>query len=159
MQGKRLVLANTEQLHDRIAQLEAALFHAHRATSSEVHPLLQADFIDGGSATAKVKLEPSPSTGDVSPDQSHLTDGTSTGTGKDGASRHSSAVLRTPDHQERNRPQSARMAVESLLLGEDNANAGTKGGSEWAGVNAAPALLVCLLLRPRAASFSSCANS
>lgn len=59
MTGKRLVLASTQQLHERVrslpthltpqmALLEAALFQAHSLTSSEQHPLLTQAFLDIG---------------------------------------------------------------------------------------------------------------
>lgn len=78
MQGKRLVLASTEQLHDRvspaevhlrclrwwrveaiannllmwqIAQLETALFQSHGKISGAPHPLLAPEFLDGGFAS------------------------------------------------------------------------------------------------------------
>ncbi|GMK58328.1 hypothetical protein CspeluHIS016_0503600 [Cutaneotrichosporon spelunceum] len=51
MQGKRLVLASTEQLHERIAQLETALSKAHGLVSSVQHPLLAPEFLDGGFAS------------------------------------------------------------------------------------------------------------
>lgn len=127
MQGKRLVLKDTEQLHERIAQLESALSQAHRATSSGTHPLLLADYLDGGKATKPGPTQ-SPS-GNLS-DNSPRIDGLSPGQG----SSHDSTILRTPADR--------RMAVESLLIGQDNVDKGDKGHGEWVGENAAPALIV-----------------
>ncbi|KLT39007.1 hypothetical protein CC85DRAFT_251975 [Cutaneotrichosporon oleaginosum] len=62
MQGKRLVLASTEQLHERIAQLETALFQVNSKVSAAPHPLLAPEFLDGGFAS-----QPQPSTSYVQP--------------------------------------------------------------------------------------------
>ena len=68
MQGKRLVLASTEQLHERISELEAALAQAHRRVSTSTsHPLLSTAHLDGG-LTVKASQSPShPSSQDHSP--------------------------------------------------------------------------------------------
>lgn len=42
--GKRMILADTEELHQRIAELEGALQRSHAQQSDEVHPLLLDSF-------------------------------------------------------------------------------------------------------------------
>lgn len=137
MQGKRLVLASTEQLHERITELEAALAQAHRTNAnSSPHPLLKADHPDGGGAA------------DASPHGRNSvkteTDEVRTLSPAQRSSSNGSYTLRTPVLQmdsivERNQ---GRMAVESLLIDESQVGAEAKKEDDWAGENAAPALIV-----------------
>jgi hypothetical protein len=129
MQGKRLVLASTEQLHDRIAQLETALFQAHSRSSTDHHPLLAPEYLDGGFAS----LPPPQPAGSSSPAPALEADTTKS---------PSSFTLHTP-HMLADRSNSqGRMAVESLLLSDDAAAPEGKREDEWVGENAAPAMIV-----------------
>lgn len=157
MQGKRLVLASTEQLHERIAQLEAALSTAHAQTSSTAHPLLAPEYLDGGfasipppanppSASAKTETPPQPAVTMLlsSPADGPQSAGSSKLTHERGASEATSYQLLTPapDTVDSLSGSSGRMAVKSLLLSEDVADAEGKKEATWASVNAAPALIV-----------------
>lgn len=144
MQGKRLVLASTEQLHERIAQLEAALSQSHSKTNSTLHPLLAPQYLDGGfvnnppppidQTLQSLKPSSSPptlvqpiSTAEHSPK---------------GRSSVSSFTLLTPSLPTENGAPQDRMAVESLLLDGEKAATEGKREDEWVGENAAPAMIV-----------------
>ncbi|KAK8858908.1 hypothetical protein IAR55_003139 [Kwoniella newhampshirensis] len=139
MQGKRLVLASTEQLHERIAQLESALFQSHGKTNSTNHPLLAPEYLDGGFAslpapTRASPLTQSPQSGSNNQVEPHRSP-------KDASSVSSILVATPPTSVERSSSQ-GRMAVESLLLTEDAAVPEGKREDEWAGENAAPAMII-----------------
>lgn len=145
MQGKRLVLASTEQLHERISELEAALAQAHRRDSTSTsHPLLSTAHLDGG-LTVKASQSPShPSSQDHSPGKLGNQDVHRLSPDQRSSSR-SSFILQTPQQAlggfvdvERR----SRMAVESLLIDEDSVGTEGKKGDQWVGENAAPALIV-----------------
>ncbi|KAL7420726.1 hypothetical protein Q5752_004677 [Cryptotrichosporon argae] len=128
MQGKRLVLASTEQLHDRIAQLETALFQTQSKLGDGPHPLLAPQYLDGGFAA----LDSSPTQPSLSPlvpkepalDESN------------NASSSSSTSLPTP-----RLGSSGRIPLASLLLAEDVV-APEKREDEWVGENGAPAMML-----------------
>lgn len=79
MVGKRLVLASTEQLHERVRRfrhvavplirqislLESALFKAHSSTGAGPHPLLSADFLDIGYVPVSPRTGPTIGVDDV----------------------------------------------------------------------------------------------
>ncbi|WWC62951.1 uncharacterized protein I303_105549 [Kwoniella dejecticola CBS 10117] len=136
MQGKRLVLASTEQLHERIAQLESALFQSHSRTHTKHHPLLAPEYLDGGFAS----LPPPPPLvlrDSLGPDHSPKS---GSGSGKEHSS-NSSMILATPQLSAERSSSQGRMAVESLLT-EDAAAPEGKREDEWAGENAAPAMII-----------------
>ncbi|WVR06651.1 hypothetical protein IAU60_003683 [Kwoniella sp. DSM 27419] len=139
MQGKRLVLASTEQLHERIAHLETALHQVHSKVSSTHHPLLAPEYLDGGFASL-----PPPQL-QQSPDNHSPTSGSNShpelSRSPKGISSASSLILATPQMTERSSSQ-GRMAVESLLLTEESAAPEGKREDEWAGENAAPAMII-----------------
>ncbi|KAL1409129.1 hypothetical protein Q8F55_005956 [Vanrija albida] len=127
MQGKRLVLASTEQLHDRIAQLEAALFQTNKQVSSTHHPLLAPQYLDGGFAS----VDPPPGYERGAADLAGES-------GRPDAARRSSSQtsysVGTPRTQ-----SSHRMAVESLLLSDDVV---ARRENEWVSDNAPPAQIL-----------------
>ncbi|ORY31844.1 hypothetical protein BCR39DRAFT_465430 [Naematelia encephala] len=138
MQGKRLVLASTEQLHERIAQLESALVKAHSSSHSGPHPLLAAEYLDGGFASmptppGQSQLQPSHSPPSLADGHFHSP--------KDRYS-DSSFTLATPHLSADRSSSQGRMAVESLLLTDDQAAPEGKREDDWVGENAAPALIV-----------------
>ncbi|WWC88327.1 uncharacterized protein L201_003236 [Kwoniella dendrophila CBS 6074] len=137
MQGKRLVLASTEQLHERIAQLESALFQSHGKTSAVHHPLLAPEYLDGGFASLP---PPPPLVQDESIDKSPKSGSHSNRSAKDHSSA-SSLILATPQLSAERSSSQGRMAVESLLT-EDSAAPEGKREDEWAGENAAPAMII-----------------
>ncbi|KAK4686463.1 hypothetical protein P7C73_g3669, partial [Tremellales sp. Uapishka_1] len=124
MQGKRLVLASTEQLHERISLLETALFQSHSKLTPEHHPLLAPEYLDGGFASVSHTTSPPVDRSLSSP--------------KDRSSV-SSVTLVTPQLSVSSQ---GRMAVESLLVNVDTVAADGKREDEWAGENAAPAMIV-----------------
>ncbi|ORX37085.1 hypothetical protein BD324DRAFT_424910 [Kockovaella imperatae] len=139
MQGKRLVLASTEELHDRIAQLETALAHSHSQTADTTHPLLAPQFLDGGfvNATPPPDLEspkrnslPLTARLPVSGEHSPLTRGSD-----------ASFTIQTPQPENDRGASQGRMAVQSLLSDDTAASEGKKE-LEWVGANAAPALMM-----------------
>ncbi|WVF69093.1 hypothetical protein IAT40_003867 [Kwoniella sp. CBS 6097] len=141
MQGKRLVLASTEQLHERIAQLESALFQSHGKTASGHHPLLAPEYLDGGFASLppppplqQSPVNHSPKSGSNSNADIHRS--------PHGPSSASSLILATPQLSAERGSSQGRMAVESLLLTEDAAAPEGKREDEWAGENAAPAMII-----------------
>lgn len=159
MQGKRLVLASTEQLHERvrfpfhhkwladgkIAQLEAALSQAHSKSAQSSHPLLAPQYLDGGFASQPAlamddtlqSLKPSLSPpGDLKPN------GHDDNVSPIGRSSASSFTILTPKMSAERSSPNTRMAVESLLLDGDKATAEGRREEEWVGENAAPALIV-----------------
>lgn len=136
MNGKRLVLASTKQLHERIQQLEAALLQAHRATSSSTHPLLAPEYLDGGFASL--------------PNENTDGKGEETKSPKpplpEGSPIHAMSspifTVATPiSSAPANLPPSRRIAVQSLLTEASSAPEG-KREDEWAGENAAPAMII-----------------
>lgn len=140
MQGKRLVLASTEQLHERITELETALAHAHQQSAAATfnpHPLLSADHIDGASIQKTPPL-----------DHGNLKIEKDDGRIRSPAQQSSSSgsyvvhtpILRAESFGERH--QQGRMAVESLLIDENQVGMEGKKDNDWAGENAAPALIV-----------------
>lgn len=139
MNGKRLVLASTKQLHERIQQLEAALLQAHRSTTSSTHPLLAPEYLDGGfasfpNANADNKGEETKSS--KSP-KSPLPEGSPIH-----AMSTPSFTVATPlSSAPANLPPSRRIAVQSLLTEASSAPEG-KREDEWAGENAAPAMII-----------------
>nr|XP_019013097.1 uncharacterized protein I206_02594 [Kwoniella pini CBS 10737]OCF51878.1 hypothetical protein I206_02594 [Kwoniella pini CBS 10737] len=136
MQGKRLVLASTEQLHERVAQLESALFQSHSRISTKHHPLLAPEYLDGGFAS----LPPPPPL--VQQDSRGLTHSPKSGSGSGKEhSPNSSMILATPQLSAERSSSQGRMAVESLLT-EDAAAPEGKREDEWAGENAAPAMII-----------------
>ncbi|WVQ96589.1 hypothetical protein IAU59_003694 [Kwoniella sp. CBS 9459] len=141
MQGKRLVLASTEQLHDRIAQLESALFQSHGKTASGHHPLLAPEYLDGGFASL-----PPPPPIQQSPGNHSTKSGSNSNAdlhrSPHGPSSASSLILATPQLSAERGSSQGRMAVESLLLTEDAAAPEGKREDEWAGENAAPAMII-----------------
>ncbi|WRT68127.1 uncharacterized protein IL334_005102 [Kwoniella shivajii] len=139
MQGKRLVLASTEQLHERIAQLESALFKSHGKTHPTHHPLLAPEYLDGGFASLPPPppLQQSPPSGN----QSHSPKSGSLNRSPKGPSSASSLILATPQLSAERSSNQGRMAVESLLT-EDAAAPEGKREDEWAGENAAPAMII-----------------
>ncbi|WWD18802.1 hypothetical protein CI109_103257 [Kwoniella shandongensis] len=140
MQGKRLVLASTEQLHERIAQLESALFQSHSKTTTGHHPLLAPEYLDGGFASLPAPPRQSPMS--HSPGSgSNLLQPEPQRSPKD-ASSASSIVIATPPTSVDRSSSQGRMAVESLLLTEDAAAPEGKREDEWAGENAAPAMII-----------------
>ncbi|WVQ73524.1 hypothetical protein IAR50_003098 [Cryptococcus sp. DSM 104548] len=156
MQGKRLVLASTEQLHERISQLEQALAQTHRSAvgGTTYHPLLAPQYLDGGFASV---TEPHDVTIDVSaPTQppSFSPNSSQNGLGQNSPKNASSAASFTlatpllgPDKRSN---RSSRMAVESLLS-EDSAVPEGKREDEWAGENAAPAMIIGTVGKPESA--------
>ncbi|EIW67603.1 hypothetical protein TREMEDRAFT_33487 [Tremella mesenterica DSM 1558] len=154
MQGKRLVLASTEQLHERIAQLEAALFQAHSALSTKSHPLLAPQYLDGGFADPNLS-PPREEVVYTPPAHVHTTE-THPISPKGAASTTSASsyALVTPEltansvtqlgllGEKEHGPTQSRMAVESLLLSHATAAPEGKREDEWAGENAAPAMIV-----------------
>ncbi len=157
MQGKRLVLASTEQLHERvgcfvilsqhnrsclqISQLEAALFQANGGKeASSIHPLLAPEYLDGGFAALSPPSDymlnsvPSPKR------RRSTVDHDMSGSPKESST--SSYTLATPDLTNDRPASQGRMAVESLLLSEDAAAPEGKKEDEWVGENAAPAMIV-----------------
>ncbi|WVW85067.1 hypothetical protein I302_107103 [Kwoniella bestiolae CBS 10118] len=148
MQGKRLVLASTEQLHERIAQLESALFQSHGKTSANHHPLLAPEYLDGGFASLPPpppllqndSLDQSPQSGSHSHSHSH-SNGDAINRSPKGPSSASSLILATPQMSAERSSSQGRMAVESLLT-EDAAAPEGKREDEWAGENAAPAMII-----------------
>ncbi|WWD05220.1 hypothetical protein V865_003293 [Kwoniella europaea PYCC6329] len=146
MQGKRLVLASTEQLHERIAQLESALFQSHGRTSTGHHPLLAPEYLDGGFASLP---PPPPLVQNDSLDNSHSpksgshshSNGDAHNRSPKGPSSASSLILATPQLSAERSSSQGRMAVESLLT-EDAAAPEGKREDEWAGENAAPAMII-----------------
>lgn len=138
MQGKRLVLASTEQLHERISELEAALAKAHRqvSLSTSVHPLLSAQHLDGG--TGKVSSSPSTRDGPRSSEDKVSP--------MPRSSSQTSFTLLTPQPFTTlgHRVQQGQMAAESLLIDEQNVGVEGKKEDAWVGENAAPALIVRL---------------
>ncbi|OCF44315.1 hypothetical protein I317_01760 [Kwoniella heveanensis CBS 569] len=139
MQGKRLVLASTEQLHERIAQLESALFQSHGKTATGHHPLLAPEYLDGGFASLPPPLQQSPI--DHSP-KSGTNSNADIHRSPHGPSSASSLILATPQLSAERGSSQGRMAVESLLLTEDAAAPEGKREDEWAGENAAPAMII-----------------
>jgi len=144
MQGKRLVISGTTELHERaspivsdvqhhanqqIAKLEAALASTHSQLSTGTHPLLGPEHLDGGSSSISPPHQaPALSHSDSSPD-----------------THPSSLRVLTPVTSITDHGSHPRMAVESLLLSDDIASEGRKD-AEWVGENAAPAFIVCPLL-------------
>ena len=144
MQGKRLVISGTTELHERvspiclvvqqyadqqIAKLEAALASTHSQLSTGTHPLLGPEHLDGGSSSiSPPHRAPALSHSDSSPD-----------------THPSSLRVVTPVTSITEHGSHPRMAVESLLLSDDIASEGRKD-AEWVGENAAPAFIVCPLL-------------
>lgn len=150
MQGKRLVLASTEQLHERIAQLEAALQTAHSQVSSSPHQLLGPEYLDGGfaglpaaqTASAAATTTPTHTAPHISPGVPASTLDPGSRAHERGSSVASSFQLLTPDATDGKTGSTGRMAVKSLLLSEDVADAEGKKPDEWTSVNAAPAMIV-----------------
>ncbi|ODO00034.1 hypothetical protein I350_06657 [Cryptococcus amylolentus CBS 6273] len=152
MQGKRLVLASTEQLHERISQLEQALAQTHRSAvgGTSYHPLLAPQFLDGGFASVEqppITVDSKPPS--FSPDSSQ--NGLGHGSPKNASSSAESFTLTTPLlGPEKRSNRSSRMAVESLLT-EDSAVPEGKREDEWAGENAAPAMIIGTVGKPDSA--------
>lgn len=139
MNGKRLVLASTKQLHERIQQLEAALLQAHRSTTSTTHPLLAPEYLDGGFASLPSANADSKGEETKSPKlpKSPLPEGSPIH-----AMSTPSFTVATPlSSAAANLPPSRRIAVQSLLTEASSAPEG-KREDEWAGENAAPAMII-----------------
>ncbi|KAL1413451.1 hypothetical protein Q8F55_001218 [Vanrija albida] len=63
--GKRLILANTEELHQRISLLEVGLAKAHAKVSSDPHPLLSQTYLFTTPQVTTGRMKPDPDTDDV----------------------------------------------------------------------------------------------
>jgi hypothetical protein len=141
MQGKRLVLSSTEELHDRISELEAALALAQRQIATSPHPLLAGE----NNESAIVGTESPLGRTSIKSEQLGAEDARRLSPTQRSSS-HSSFILRTPlpnDHFG-DKGQQGRMAVENLLIDEGNIGTEGKREDDWVGENAAPALIVSL---------------
>ncbi|KIR52930.1 hypothetical protein I315_04386 [Cryptococcus gattii Ru294] len=136
MNGKRLVLASTKQLHERIQQLEAALLQAHRSTSSSTHPLLAPEYLDGGFASL-----PNENTDGKGEETKSPRPPLPEGSPIHAMSSPSFTVATPISSAPANLPPSRRIAVQSLLTEASSAPEG-KREDEWAGENAAPAMII-----------------
>ncbi|WVN90760.1 uncharacterized protein L203_106003 [Cryptococcus depauperatus CBS 7841] len=147
MQGKRLVLASTEQLHERVAQLEAALSQAYKTTSNAQHPLLAPEYLDGGFARMRTSNKQPTSNRPVLIQKTPpLNSGSSQmetehNQSPNNPSSASSFTLATPLLDAERTTVQGRMTVESLLI-EDTAVPEGRREDEWAGENAAPAMII-----------------
>ncbi|CAD6563598.1 MAG: hypothetical protein TREMPRED_000005 [Tremellales sp. Tagirdzhanova-0007] len=142
MQGKRLVLASTEQLHDRIAQLEAALSQIQSGTSTTHHPLLGPENLDGGFASVSPPEEQLLSL-TLPSRRKHSVLERDVACSPKGMSSASTFTLATPNPMDDHLSNSqGRMAVGSLLLCDIPAAPEGTRDDEWVGENAASALIV-----------------
>lgn len=130
----------------QIAHLESALFQAHAQASNKPHPLLAPQYLDGGFADPSVS--PPREAVTYSPPQATAMVPTASKSPK-AASSASSYTLVTPQLSAGlimtgpdGTGSQGRMAVESLLLSEATAAPEGKREDEWAGENAAPAMIV-----------------
>jgi len=113
----------------QIAKLEAALASAQSQMSTEKHPLLGPEYLDGGSSSiSPPHRPPALSHSDSSPD-----------------THPSSLRVVTPSTTTGEHPSHPRMAVESLLLSDESAIPEARKDVQWVGENAAPAFIVCPL--------------